>query len=34
MKLYNKNDEEVELKENIEEGIDFNLEENNIAKKN
>ena len=26
MKLYNKNNEEVELKENIEEGIDFNLE--------
>ena len=26
MKLYNKNNEEVELKENIDEGIDFNLE--------
>ena len=26
MKLYNKENEEVELKENIEEGIDFNLE--------
>jgi DNA-directed RNA polymerase subunit beta len=26
MKLYNKNNEEIELKENIDEGIDFNLE--------
>ena len=32
MKLYNKNDEEVELKENIEEGIDFNLEREQHSK--
>ena len=32
MKLYNKDDEEVELKENIDEGIDFNLERQQHSK--